>query len=61
MKENPHKRLIRKRVMVVGQTDYKGITGIVQDVTLAGEAFVFLEIFNERLPRKFKFKNLCLV
>ena len=47
--------------MVVSQTDYKGITGIIQDITLAGEASVFLDIFNERSPCKFKIKNLCLV
>ena len=47
--------------MVVSQTDYKGITGIIQDITLAGEASVFLDIFNKRSLCKFKIKNLCLV
>jgi hypothetical protein len=61
MKENPHKRLIGKQVKVVGQNDYKGTTGTIKDVTPAGEASVFLDIFNERAARPFKLKNLCLV
>jgi hypothetical protein len=61
MKENPYKRLIGKQVKVVGQNNYKGSTGTIQDVTLAGEASVFLDIFNEMSARKFKIKNLCLV
>jgi hypothetical protein len=61
MKENPYQCLISKKVMVVGQNSYKGITGTIQDVTLSGEASVFLDIFNERSARKFQIKNLCLV
>jgi hypothetical protein len=48
MKENPYQRLIGKEVKVVGQHHYKGNTGKIQDVTLAGEAFVFMNILNER-------------
>jgi hypothetical protein len=61
MKENPHKQLIGKQVKVVGQNVYKGSTRIIKDVTPAGEAFVFLDIFNERTVAQFKLKNLCLV
>jgi hypothetical protein len=61
MKENPYQRLIGKEVKVVGQHHYKGNTGKIQDVTLAGEAFVFLNIFNERSAHKIKIKNLCLM
>jgi hypothetical protein len=61
MKENPYQRLISKQVKVVGRNSYKGITGTIQDVTLSGEAYVFLDIFNERSARKFTIKNLCLV
>jgi hypothetical protein len=61
MKQNPYKHLIGKQVMVVGRNNYKGTTGTIQDVTLAGEASVYLDIFNEISARKFKIKNLCLV
>ena len=61
MRGNPYRRLIGKQVMVVGQNNYKGITGTIQDVTLSGEASVFLDVFNERSARNFKIKNLCLV
>ena len=61
MKENPYKWLIGKKVMVVGQNFYKGNIGTIKDVTLAGEASVFLDIFNERSARNFKMRHLCLV
>jgi hypothetical protein len=61
MQENPYKRLIGRRVMVVGANLYKGAKGIVQDVTPAGDASVFLDIFNEKSPRMFKIQTLCLV
>ncbi|KIM38753.1 hypothetical protein M413DRAFT_29989 [Hebeloma cylindrosporum] len=61
MKENPHKRLIGKQVMVIGANVYKGAKGIIRDVTPAGDASVFLDIFNEKSPRIFKISNLCLV
>jgi len=61
MKENPHKQLIGRRVMVVGANSYKGAKGIIQDVTPAGDASVFLEIFNEKSPRMFKIQTLCLL
>ena len=61
MKENPNKRLIRKRVLVTGANEYKEAKGIIQDVSLNGEALVMLEIFNESFPRKFMLRNLSLV
>ena len=61
MKENPNKRLIRKRVLVTGANEYKGAKGIIQDVSLNGEALVMLEIFNKSFPRKFMLRNLSLV
>ena len=61
MRENPHKRLIGRRVMVVGTNSYKGEKGIVRDVTPAGDTSVFLEIFNEKSPRMFKIWTLCLL
>ena len=61
MKENPHKQLIGRRVMVIGANSYTGAKGIIQDVTPAGDASVFLEIFNEKSPRMFKIQMLCLL
>lgn len=61
MKENPNKRLIRKRVLVTGANQYKGAQGVIQDVSVSGEASVMLDIFNESFPRKFMLKNLSLV
>lgn len=61
MKENPNKRLIRKRVLITGANEYKGAKGIIQDVSADGKASVMLEIFNESFPRTFMLKNLSLV
>ena len=61
MQENPHKRLIGRRVMVIGANVYKGAKGIIQDVTPVGDASMFLDIFNEKRPRMFKIQTLCLV
>lgn len=61
MKENPYKRLIGKEVMVIGANAYKGIRGIVRDVTAAGVASVSLKIHNEMFPRLFQIQTLCLV
>ena len=47
--------------MVVGANFYKGMKGIVQDVTTVGDASMFLEIFNEKSPRMFKIQMLCLL
>lgn len=61
MKENPLKRLIGKQVMVIGANVYKGAKGTIRDVTPAGDASVFLHIFNEKLPCIFNIQKLCLV
>lgn len=61
MKDNPNKRLIKKRVVVTGANQYKGAKGTIRDVSLNGEASVMLEIFNESFPRKFMLRNLSLV
>ena len=47
--------------MVIGTNAYKGSKGIVQDVTPAGDASMFLEVFNEKSPHMFKIQTLCLV
>jgi len=61
MKVHPDKRLIGKRVLIIGADPYKGAKGTIRDVSLNREASVMLEIFNESFPRKFMLKNLCLV
>ena len=55
MKENPYKQLIGKQVKDMGTTR------TIKDIKPAGEASVFLDIFNERVACQFKLKNLCLV
>ena len=47
--------------MVIGANVYKGSKGIAQDVTPAGDASMFLEVFNEKSPHMFKIQMLCLV
>lgn len=61
MRQNPFQHLIGKRVMVVGQTAYKGYHGVIKDVSLAGVASVFFSVHMTMTAHNFKISNLCLL
>ncbi|KAF9567038.1 hypothetical protein CPC08DRAFT_814553 [Agrocybe pediades] len=60
MRKNPNDIFVGKEVMVTGANEYKGITGIIKDTSLDGQASVALNLFSQPKPVYIPLKLLRL-
>ncbi|KAF9538632.1 hypothetical protein CPC08DRAFT_771100 [Agrocybe pediades] len=61
MRRNPNSVFIGKEVMVTGAHAYKGVTGIIKDTSLDGQAQVALNLFNHPKHKSIPLDLLRLV